>query len=91
MSCPNCEQYADYQAQLEAEAEAQYYAGYLGYLDHLIETKRYDLYAFEIVGDAIYSKLSKEDKKIFLKAKQEIEDRYNNEDNIIKSEWESDL
>lgn len=82
MSCPNCEQYADYKAQLEAEAEAeaQYYAEYLSYLNGLIDSERYELYAFEIVGDMIYSKLSKEDKEIFSKAKQEIVDRYNNED-----------
>lgn len=87
MGCPYCEDYADYQASLEAEAEAQYYEQYCSYLEHLIESKRYDLYAFEIVGDAIYSKLSKEDKEIFSKAKEEIVKRYNNEDGESNIDW----
>ncbi len=50
-------EYSDYmQAQGEAEAEAQYRQEYNEYLDSLIDDKKYQLHAIEVIQDLISSK-----------------------------------
>lgn len=65
MGCPHCEEYADYQAGLEAEAQAQYEAeqAWYEYLQSLIKEEKYELYAFEYLISRMYRDLCKEDRK----------------------------
>jgi len=61
-------EYNDYmQAQGEAEQEAQAMQEYHKYLDSLIDDKKYELHAIEVVQDLINSKWNgKDDIKEFL-------------------------
>ena len=74
MSCPYCEEYADYQAGLEVEARAQYEAeqAEYEYLQSLIKEEKYELYAFEYVITRLYRELCKEDRKKISDMRDEI-------------------
>lgn len=88
MTCPNCGDYADYQASLSAQAEAEYQAAqeeeFWDYMKQLLIEEKYDLHALEYVLWTMGMELPKESIKILSEKRRDIEHRYKSEVEVKK-------